>query len=305
MPNAEIFRPAELSPADIAAWRRLAAARPEFASPLLDPDFAIAVGRIRTDARVAIWREGRRAVAFLAFHQRPFGLARPIGAPMSDYHALIAEDGFDGHAALTEAGLGTFKFWGLLDPMGMFAEDVALTRPAYVIELDSDAETYLEALRAASPKRFKNYRRLDSKLAREVGPLRMVANDLDPAAFDQLITWKREQLARTGAADFLAPDWTRRLMNDLFVQRTGRLQGLMINLYVGDKLAAGHFGVRAGSVYHPWIAATDPALGAWSPGQIFMLRTIAAMPQLGLTTYDLGPGHDSGCPSGPWAVETV
>ncbi len=35
----------------------------------------------------------------------------------------------------------------------------------------------------------------------------------------------------------------------------------MINLYAGDKLVAGHFGVRQGDVYHPWIASTDPDLG--------------------------------------------
>jgi CelD/BcsL family acetyltransferase involved in cellulose biosynthesis len=33
-------------------------------------------------------------------------------------------------------------------------------------------------------------------------------------------------------------------------------------------------------------------MGQWSPGQIFLLRAIAAMPGLGLRTYDLGPGHD-------------
>ncbi len=33
-------------------------------------------------------------------------------------------------------------------------------------------------------------------------------------------------------------------------------------------------------------------MGAWSPGQLFLLRAIAAMPELGLRTYDLGPGHD-------------
>ena len=70
------------------------------------------------------------------------------------------------------------------------------------------------------------------------------------------------------------------------------MRGLMINLYAGDLLIGGHFGVRQGATYHPWIASTNPAMAAWSPGQIFFLRAIAAMPELGLTRYDLGPGHD-------------
>jgi CelD/BcsL family acetyltransferase involved in cellulose biosynthesis len=292
MLRLEVLRPSELSDADIGAWRALCASRPEFKNPLLGPDFAIAVGALREDARVAVWREGDKPIGFLAYHHRPGGMARPIGAPMSDYHGLVADRPLDIHADLAEFGLSAFRFTGLIDPNGDFSQAVAGENEAYVIELDRSAEAYLETLRAASAKRFKNYRRLDGKLDREVGALTLRAPDHDRAAFDQLLAWKREQLARTGAHDFLAPDWTRELLASFLEMREGHFQGLMINLYCGDKLLAGHIGVRVGDVYHPWIASTDPEMGAWSPGQLFLLRAIAAMPELGLKTYDLGPGHD-------------
>jgi CelD/BcsL family acetyltransferase involved in cellulose biosynthesis len=166
-------------------------------------------------------------------------------------------------------------------------------KTAHVIDLGgTDAEAYLEAVRAASPKKIKNWRRLDNKLEREMGTVELVGPDRSRQAFDQLIAWKREQLDRTGVHDFLRPDWTRALMSDLFAKQDGPLQGLMINLYAGGELVSGHFGVRAGGVYHPWIASTNPAYAEWSPGQIFFMRAIAAMPGLGLTRYDLGPGHD-------------
>ena len=292
MLRLEVLRPSELSDADIGAWRALCAARPHFRNPLLGPDFAIAVGAVRDDARVAVWREGETAIGFLAYHHRPGGMARPIGAPLSDYHGLVADRPLDVRQDLAEFGLSAFRFTGLVDPNGDFAPAVAGTNEAYVIELDRSAEAYLETLRAASAKRFKNYRRLDGKLDREVGALTLRAPDHDRAAFDQLLAWKREQLLRTGAHDFLAPDWTRDLLASFLDMREGHFQGLMINLYCGDKLLAGHIGVRVGEVYHPWIASTDPEMGAWSPGQLFLLRAIAAMPGLGLKTYDLGPGHD-------------
>jgi CelD/BcsL family acetyltransferase involved in cellulose biosynthesis len=219
-------------------------------------------------------------------------LARPIGAPLSDYHSLIASEAIDPAAALACAGLSAFRFTGLLDASQAFAGSVAAEREAFQIELTTGAEDYLEALRAQSPKRFKNYRRLDHKLERELGEITVVAPDHDPAAFEQLLSWKRAQLARTGAHDFLAPAWTQQLMQDLFARREGPLQGLAFNLYAGGRLVAGHFGVRVGGIYHPWIASTDPELAAWSPGQVFLLRAIAAMPAVGLTTYDLGPGHE-------------
>jgi CelD/BcsL family acetyltransferase involved in cellulose biosynthesis len=292
MLRAETLRLNDLDPADVAAWRALCAAGPSFASPLLGPDFALAVARVRDDARVTVWRRNGDPVGFLAHHRRPGAFARPIGAPLSDYHGLVGEAGPDISRAFADAELSAYRFTGLVDPAEAFADHVERRREAFVISLSGTADDYLEALRTASAKRFKNYRRLDHKLDREIGSLRIVAPDISRAAFETLIAWKAEQLARTGAHDFLRPEWTRRLLDDLFARQEGDFRGLMITLYAGDRLVGGHFGVREGAVYHPWIASIDPALAAWSPGQVFLPRAIAAMPELGLTTYDLGPGHE-------------
>lgn len=290
MLKADTFHPRDLSPSDQDAWRALQAAHGDFANPILGPDFARAVGEVREDARVSVFRRDGRALGFLAYHLRPSGFIRAIGAPFSDYHALVAEPGLGAAEALSAAGLTAFRFTGLLDPHAAF--EVTSQVEAFAITLDGSAEAYLEALRAASPKRFKNYRRLDHKLDREVGTLRIVAPDHDPATFERLIAWKRDQFTRTGVHDVLAADWTCRLMRQLFETREGPLHGLMITLHAGDRLVAGHFGVRSGDYFHPWIASTDPELTAWSPGQIFLSRAIAAMPDLGLATYDLGASHE-------------
>ena len=293
MLDVETLHPRDLAEADLRLWRDMAAAEPAFDSPLLGPDFAHAVGVVRDDARVAVIRRGGQTVGFLPHHRRPGAMARAIGSPLSDYHGLVSrpEAGLTAAQVLGAADLTAFRYTGLIDPYGVFGQGEQKT--AHVIGLDgTDAETYLEAVRAASPKKIKNWRRLDSKLEREMGTIELVAADRSREAFDQLIAWKREQLERTGVHDFLRPDWTRNLMLDLFQKQAGSFQGLMINLYAGGELVSGHFGVRLGGVYHPWIASTNPAYGEWSPGQIFFMRAIAAMPGLGLHRYDLGPGHD-------------
>jgi len=295
MLDVETLHPNLLSVEDVALWRSLAAAQAGFANPLLGPDFTQAVGKVREDARVAVIRRAGQTLGFLPYHRRPGGLARPIGSPLSDYHGLVSrpEAGLDLAQVLRAADLSVFRYTGLVDPHGVFPASPETDRTAYVIDLTgTTAEAYLEAIRAESPKKIKNFRRLDNKLDREVGPVRLVAGDVSREAFNQLIDWKREQLARTGGHDFLRADWTRELMADLFSARDGDFRGLMINLYAGDTLVGGHFGIRLGEVYHPWIASTSPDHAAWSPGQIFFLRAIAAMPELGLTHYDLGPGHD-------------
>ncbi len=295
MLDVETFHPSLLSAEDVALWRSLASAGQGFGNPLLGPDFALAVGKVREDARVAVARRDGQTLGFLAYHHRPGGLARPIGSPLSDYHGLVGRPDANLRIedVLRAAGVSLFRYTGLMDPHGVFPAASRTDRTAYVIDLaDLTAEAYLEAVRAQSPKKIKNYRRLDNKLGREVGEVRLVAGDASREAFNQLIDWKREQLIRTGGHDFLRSDWTRELMADLFAQRDGDFRGWMINLYAGDELVGGHFGIRQGDAYHPWIASTNPAHAAWSPGQIFFLRAIAAMPEMGLTRYDLGPGHD-------------
>lgn len=292
MLNARTVHPSDLTAAETAAWEDRIVAEPVFGNPLMGPAFAKAVGLLRDDARVTIYREGERVIGFLPHHRRPGGMARPLGAPLADYHGLIAgaDSGLTQAAVLSLAGLSAYRFTGLVDPHGVFAGAARGESVGYSIVLDEDPDAYLERLRAASAKRFKNWRRLDSKLEREVGPVRIEVSD-DPAVYRQIMDWKREQLVRTGVADFLRPDWIRDLLQG-FADGRGPLRGLTLALWAGDTLAAGHFGVAANGWYHPWVASTNPSLGEYSPGQTFLMKAIAAMPGLGLTVYDLGPSHD-------------
>jgi len=294
MLQAQILRPAELSRRDRAAWAAFRAETEAFASPLLSFEFAEAVARQRQDAAVAVFSRRGEPAGFLAHHRRPGGLGRPIGAPWSDYQALIAAPGsaIDGMEALRAAGLQAFRFAGLIDPEGVFAEADSAGSEAYHIALAASGEDYWESLRAASPKRFKNMRRLEHKLAREMGEVVLVAPDHDPSAFERLLGWKSDQFRRSGLHDVLRPDWSRRFMLQLFETREGPLQGLLITLRVAGRPVAGHFGVRMGDAYHPWIAAYDPALAAYSPGLTFISEAIRAMPRIGLARYDLSAGSD-------------
>lgn len=289
--TVEILPPSELGRRDIDVWLQIQADQPVFANPLLGPGFALAVGRVRGDARVAVFRRDGRAVGFFAHHRRPGGFGRPIGAPFSDYQAVVAEaDAFGpGDNVVALAGLKAFRHNGLIDPHGLFPT-VERIHEAFSIELDGPAEAYLEALRAASAKRFKNYRRLRNRLA-EVGPLSLRANG-DIADLNTLLRWKSEQFVRTGTQDVLRPAWVMALMHDLFGADEALMTGLMLTLHAGDRLVGGHFGVRQGDIYHPWIASMDPDLAACSPGNALLDQAIRAMPGLGLRVYDLGVGHD-------------
>ncbi|MEO6339118.1 MAG: GNAT family N-acetyltransferase [Caulobacteraceae bacterium] len=295
MLELDIVRPLDLSAADRGAWAAFVSATPAFASPLLSAGFTDLVGTVREDVAVAVVRRGGRAIGFLPHHRRPSGFARPIGAPFSDYHAFVSEPdpGLEGWELLARAGLKNFRFTGLVDPYGVFAATSAPERAAsHQIAFEGSGADYLETLRAGSPKRFKNLRRLVHKMEREVGELTISAPHADAADFAQLLAWKRDQFRRTGLHDVIGAPWTRALMDSAFNQREGDLTGLFISLHAGGRPIAGHFGVRAGAHFHPWIAAHDPELSAYSPGIVFLWRAIEAMQDIGISTYDLSGGHD-------------
>jgi CelD/BcsL family acetyltransferase involved in cellulose biosynthesis len=292
---AETVRPDALTAKDRATWSALRGTAEAFQNPLFSPEFAEAVGRVRSDAAVAILRRDGRPVGFLAHHRRPHGLARPIGAPFSDYHGLVAEPGVDGIEALRLAGLREYRFSALVDPHGAFHGVQSNAEASYAIAIgpgEAAGVEYMEALRAASPKRFKNLRRLTNKLQRERGRLALAAPDQDRDTFETMFAWKRAQFARTGLTDVFAPAWTRKLMGSLLQTREGQLCGMMMTLRVAGRPAVMHFGVREGERFHPWVAAQDEALTDYSPGQIFLSRAVEAMPSLGLRWYDLAAGHD-------------
>jgi CelD/BcsL family acetyltransferase involved in cellulose biosynthesis len=284
-----VCHPSELSDRDTQAWSGFQAASPFFESPLLGPHFAKAVGEVRADARVAIYRRDGRPVAFLPHHRRPWGFARPIGAPFSDYQALVGapHDPLTGVEALRGASLAALRFGGLIDPAARFAGAVASTEVGYRVVAHGEAEA-ARVLAGLGRNGVRNQRRYRRKLER-LGPLRMVA-DPDRSALEVLLGWKQDQIRRTGMQDFLAADWVRTLLGRLFDAREGPFQGLALSLYAGDTQVCGHFGIRQGGVYHPWIGASDPAFRGYSAGFIHQWMAIEAMPSLGLRIYDLGPG---------------
>ena len=91
----------------------------------------------------------------------------------------------------------------------------------------------------------------------------------------------------------LSPVWVQSMMDDLFWQRFGSLQGCMVTLRAGDRPIAADFGPREGGSFHPWISAYDPEMAPYSPGMLLLVRAIEAMPQFGLDTYDLGPSPET------------
>ncbi len=292
MIQAEVRHPRALSEREVQAWRGFCAADPAFANPLLGPDFARLVGEARPDARVAVLSRDGEPIGFLPFHGRPGGMAQPIGAAFSDYHALVSapDADIDGAEVLAAAGVSGLRVSGLIDPHGAFPTAEPADCEGYVIAPPEGPDAYYAALQAENPKRFKNWRRLQNKLEREFGEVVLASEAGSGETLDQLIEWKREQFRRTGAHDVFRPDWARRLFHSILAAE-GEARGVLITLRTGGRLAAGHFGLAVGGAAHAWLSVIDPETSSCGPGQVLTLRLAEIMPALGLASYDVSPGY--------------
>lgn len=288
----DVMNPDRIDPGLRQAWIELARDC-GLTTPLLHPDFAVLMGRIRKDVRIVCAFEGGRLTAVLPLHHRPGGLARPLGAPFADVQGLIAAPDFAMPLAtlFDKAGIRALHFDAAADPQGRLG-GLDLAEDLHMMRVEGDLETVLESQRSLHAKRYKNHRRLARQLERERGSVELVAPDRDEAALAALLGWKRTQYQRSGRHDVLAPRWASDMMTTLFREGHGDVQGLMVTLRVEGRVAAGLFGIRAGRDYNPWIAAFDPEFAPWSPGQLILHALMEKMPDLGLVSVDLAGGHD-------------
>jgi CelD/BcsL family acetyltransferase involved in cellulose biosynthesis len=153
----EILRPGELGESELTRWRALQDATPVLANPFLSPEFTLAVGLFRTDARVAVLSDGDGIAGFLPFERHTLGVGRPIGAGLTDCQGLIGPSGldFDVRALLRACHLSVWEFDHLLAEQAAFAPYHAETRSEPVMDLSEGFEAYADGAKERAPRRSR------------------------------------------------------------------------------------------------------------------------------------------------------
>ena len=287
----DLVHPGDLSETQIARWRELQ--HPDFGSPFLSPDWAIAVDRAQSRRRtrvVVIHEDGRDRGFFAA--RAGSAAAMPAGAPMCDYQAVVAEPDLQIDPQALTAALGVRR----LDFSQMIARQAAF-RPyahgealSHVVDVADGFAAYQAERKAAGVGVLKDAAKKARKVEREVGPLRFTAFSRDRGDFDQLISWKRAQYNATGQTDIFAAGWPLRLLEQLFDADDPSFGGGLFTLHLGDRLAAAHFHLHRAPIVHAWIISHDHAFERYSPGILLFTELLAWMDQTPYSRLDLGCG---------------
>ncbi len=291
--QVSLKHPDELSAADLSAWRAMRAADARLQSPFLAPEFAVAVGRLRPDARVLVASVQGSVKLVLPMQVSSSGLSRPLGAPMCDVNGPVCADESVAllAPALGHAGMAAYAFSGW--PAAKLARGVKVRgrEGSAVADLSRGFDVWLDAQRDLNPKHFKKMRRLARQGEKDFGKETVT---FGPASAEDLVTlidWKREQFTRTRRHDVLGAGWTRALLESCARHRGQDFAGVMATLRYDGKLAAAEFGLRSGSTLHGWIAGYDPVYSSASPGLILQERLLEHAAAAGVNWAVLGTGE--------------
>ena len=282
-----------LSPAQVARWSHLQAARPELGSPFLSPQWARAVAAAQGDdnVRVAVLNEGAADVGFIPARVGRF-TARPAGAPMCDYQGLVAQEGVavDARRLVQAFGVQRFDYAEMLEQDAAFAPFARGRDLSHIVDVGRGYDAYEAERKAAGVGVLKDADRKRRKAAREVGEPVFSAFSRVQGDFDQVVAWKRAQFRATGQIDIFETPWTLRLLQDLFERREPDFGGVLFTLHFGDKLAAAHFHLHGADVVHAWFIAHDAAFERYSPGILLFQDILRWMDGAPYSRLDLGAG---------------
>ncbi|MFI6940406.1 GNAT family N-acetyltransferase [Streptomyces sp. NPDC050418] len=290
--DISIHRPQELAGGLRKAWHEAMDESPLYANPFLAPEFAAGIGRHRPAARVAVLRQAGEPVGFFPYERGPLGVGRAIGLGLSDSQALVHRPGvaWNPRQLLRECGLAVFEFDHLVAEQRPFAPYVTGTFASPVVDLEPADAPYAGWLRATYPGLAKTTLKKERRLARDIGELRFVYDERDPAMLRQLMEWKSAQYRRTGRMDRFAKPWIVALVEDLFEVREEHFTGVMSVLYAGERPVAVHFGPASRTVFAAWFTTYDPELHYYSPGLMMHLRMAEAAGRQGVQVMDFGRG---------------
>jgi CelD/BcsL family acetyltransferase involved in cellulose biosynthesis len=290
-----VVAPTELGPAERRRWEALSE-DPPLRSPFLSWEFALAIGQVRDDARVAVVEDGVELCGFLAFQAGADHVGGPVGATIGDAQAFIGPAGwdFDPRLVVEAAGLSCWRFDHLVVSQAPFEPYHHHRHRSPVVDLHGGYDSFLEEVRAHSRDLLAQVGRRRRKLEREVGPVvcewQSVRPDDDMALLQR---WKSEQYTRTGVWDRFAQPWIAEALGALARTESRSCTGVLTVLRAGDRLAAAHFGLLGRDRLSWWFPAYDPDLGRYSPGLILLLDLITHAAERGVGMVDLGRGeHD-------------
>ncbi|MFN3229035.1 MAG: GNAT family N-acetyltransferase [Asticcacaulis sp.] len=291
MITSDILSPDALTDEHKQCWASWQRSNPELTSPFFDFRFFQAAARTVPGARVAMFHDRGRPVAFLPF-QRRGQLIQPLGAPLCDYHGLIAapETSVDLKQMLRRAHAGVMRFGSWVGPV-QNAVPVAMHERLAILMPDGFAP-WLAGQHKRHHKFYKNLGRCERGAERDLGPLRLVMDANCSSDRNWIIAQKQAQYRRTRRHDVFQCGWTGALLDQLSLGASPEFGLRTFVLYAGETRLAAEMVLQNGREVHRWFPAYDPQYHRYSPGVLLLSAMLKHLETEGVTHVDFGSGDE-------------
>jgi CelD/BcsL family acetyltransferase involved in cellulose biosynthesis len=291
--HISLVSPDMLDSTQIERWRSIQSNNPELVSPYFCPEFFLLVASVRDDIYVGVIRECDEIKGFFPFQKSSRFSAGPIGGPLSDYHGLIIENGYDIDARemLRQCGLKSWKFNHLIASQSTLQRYHESIDFSYLIDLSEGLDHYLEYQRNCGSKLMSTVSRKRRKIEREVGPISFFYHTADENVLSKMFEWKSQQYRLSGHMDAFSFKWSRKLIKNICSTQSEGFSGVLSALFVDNNLIAVHMGMRSDEIWHWWFPAYNPEYAKYSPGSILLMEMVQAAPKQKIKMIDLGKGR--------------
>lgn len=294
MKTLQVKSPSELTDSEMVAWRSIVAEDSRFHSPFFHPEYIRAMSQVRPQVEVAVLSCDGRPQGFLPY-ERHGKSALPLGIKLADFQGLVCtnECEWESHALLRSAGLTACEFDHLVLENSPFSDSVVRVDDSPYMDLSQGYAHYLRTMKDNGSTLISQVQRKRRKLEREVGPIEFNWNDSDRTAWEQMLTWKSDQRARTRTLNILAFPWVQSFLQGVSSIDEFGLQGMVSTLRANGKVIAVHQGMQTEHRLHYWFPTFDPELSRYSPGLVLLLTIAEQAVERGIQRIDLGKGDDA------------
>ena len=287
----ELVRPQNLTFADEALWNGFVAARTDLTGPYFDIRYIKAIGGHVPQSGVVRFRQGDLVAGFFPYQIRS-GTLQPMGAPLTDYHGVIAaaDLDIDFDALLKVTGARRLEFQGWVGAMSGQAATSRLTRR--IADTRDGFDAWWHAQDQEHHKFFKNIGRCQRNVEKDFGGFDFSWERVTPAVLDWVLDLKRQQYRKTGMHDVFGCGWTRTLLDDLAACDSCDF-GLRAGVFRHDgKIVAAEISLTDRDEVHLWFPSYDPDYYRYTVGILLTIAIMKHAASLGIKRFDFGTGGE-------------
>jgi CelD/BcsL family acetyltransferase involved in cellulose biosynthesis len=275
-----------------ACWQGIVDSNPEYSSPYLTPIYTQIAAQYREQTRVAVLSHDGQIGGFFPFELNGHRTAGPVGNHFSDYQAVIHTPSIPWSVRdlLEGAGLDEWTFDHLLASQTQFLPCVRNLESSAIIDLTMGYSHYKDEAKTAGRRQIAQSEKNERRMKKHLSALNFTWHQNNEDDLNTLLSWKRDQRARTGYPGHYSARWENDLIHHLATADGPAFGGVLSTLHADGRLIAADLGLRSRSVLHGWIPAYSPDLAQYSPGHVLFLSMLRATDGMGISRIDLGKG---------------